>query len=275
MPKPKKNEKMLLKFMQNVAVNIAGKQAEDMVPLLNNQKHVNEFIIAKKLDITVNQVRNILYKLSDFGVVSFIRKKDKRKGWYTYFWRIEPLKSLEVLKELFEVKIAQVNNQISQREKDVFYICERCNIEMNEENSLLNDFTCPECGGIFIIRDNSKLLKEMKKNLSKYEEEMVMINEEISKEADIKEVAKQKERKKEDSLKKAVRAKAQKARKEARDKLKGKKPEKKSVKKSGKAKKVKKLVGGKSRKVAKNKSSKSKKSQKVKYKPKTKKGKKT
>ena len=87
------DEKKLSGFLQEVSNDIAGKQAEEMVPLLFNKKHVNEFIIAKKLNITVNQVRNLLYKLSDHGIVSYIRKKDKRKGWYTYFWRIEPLKS--------------------------------------------------------------------------------------------------------------------------------------------------------------------------------------
>src|SRR3989344_4057800 len=90
---------MLDKFLKEVVVEIVGKQYEEIVDLLNKEKYVNEFIVAKKMNLTVNQIRNILYRLSDNGVVSFIRKKDKRKGWYTYFWRIEILKSLELLKD--------------------------------------------------------------------------------------------------------------------------------------------------------------------------------
>ncbi len=131
---------MLKKFLKEVMIIVAGKQAEEIADLLNNKKHINEFIIAKKLDITINQTRNILYKISGYGLVSFIRKKDKRKGWYTYFWKIEILKSLEFLRSILIKRIDQINHQIKSRETKRFYICERCNIEFNEENALLQNF---------------------------------------------------------------------------------------------------------------------------------------
>jgi len=70
---------MLDKFLKEVVVITVGKQAEPIADLLNAKKHVNEFIIAKKLGLTINQTRNILYKISNSGLVSFIRKKDKKK----------------------------------------------------------------------------------------------------------------------------------------------------------------------------------------------------
>ena len=91
---------MLKKFLKDTIEIIIGKQAEGIIDLLDGKKYVNEFIIAKKLGITINQTRNILYKISDQGLVSFIRKKDKKKGWYTYFWKLERLKSLEFLKNV-------------------------------------------------------------------------------------------------------------------------------------------------------------------------------
>src|SRR3989344_4163148 len=123
-------------FLKEVVGSVVGKQAEDIVDLLDSDKYINEFIIAKKLDITINQTRNILYKLSDSGLVSSIRKKDKKKGWYTYFWKIEVLKSLEFLRGVFEKRIEQINNQVKSRETKQFYICERCNIEFTEEHAL-------------------------------------------------------------------------------------------------------------------------------------------
>src|SRR3989338_11520661 len=73
----------LLKFIVEGLIN---KQAVPIMDLLSSKKPVNEFTIAEKLGLTINQTRNIIYKLSDFGLVSFTRKKDKRKGWYIYFW---------------------------------------------------------------------------------------------------------------------------------------------------------------------------------------------
>ena len=61
---------MQKKFLRDVIVLVAGKPAEGLANLLDDKKYVNEFIIAKKLDITINQTRNILYKIADQGLVS-------------------------------------------------------------------------------------------------------------------------------------------------------------------------------------------------------------
>ena len=76
------------KFLKQSFEFIVGSQAEGLVDILKSDKFVNEFLIAKKLGIEINQARNLLYKLSDNGLVEFTRKKDKKKGWYTYGWGI-------------------------------------------------------------------------------------------------------------------------------------------------------------------------------------------
>lgn len=177
-----KNNKVLEKFIKESIVLIIGKQYESIADLLNSDKHVNEFIIAKKLDVTINQARNLLYKISDQGLVSSIRKKDKKKGWYTYFWKIEIMKSLEFLRDLIVKKIEQNNSQIKSRELKQFYFCEKCGTEYTEENALLHDFTCPECGSIFALKDNSKAIKDFRKNLERLEEELMILDQEIDKE---------------------------------------------------------------------------------------------
>jgi transcription factor E len=205
---------MLKKFLNDVVVIVVGKQAEAIADLLNSAKHVNEFVIAKKLDLTINQTRNILYKISDRGLVSFIRKKDKRKGWYTYFWKIEVLKSLEFLKDVLLNKIEQINNQIKSRETKQFYFCETCNTEYNEENALLRDFTCPECGNVFTLKDNSPIIKELKKNLLKLTTELEQVEQEVAKEKEKVDKKKNKDNKK---IEKELKAKNQEARRKRAD----------------------------------------------------------
>jgi transcription factor E len=231
---------MLQKFLKEVMVIVAGKQAEELADLLNSKKHMNEFLIAKKLDITINQTRNLLYKISDNGLVSFIRKKDKRKGWYTYFWKIEILKSLEFLRNILVKRIEQVMNQIKSRETKMFYVCERCNIEFNEENALLHNFMCDECGDIFTEKDNSKVLKEFNRLLDKLEKELKLVEDEIGKEKEKYDKIKLREFKKEEKL--VAEKKAEK--KAARAKLSKKKPAKKKIlkKKVVKKKVVKKKI---------------------------------
>ena len=136
----KKYNENLKRFLKETVSLAIGKPVENLIDFLDSEKYVNEFLIAKKLDLTINQTRNLLYKLSDHGLVSSIRKKDKKKGWYTYFWKLENLKSLNFYKNYLNKKAEQISYQIDSREIKTFYVCETCSIEYNEENALLYDF---------------------------------------------------------------------------------------------------------------------------------------
>ena len=250
----KKNEKVIGELLREVIEHVIGKPAEEVSELLNNKKHVNEFLIAKKLDITINQTRNILYKISDHGLVSSVRKKDKKKGWYTYFWRIEVLKSLEFLRNILVEKVNQTEARINSRETKQFYICERCSIELSEENALLYNFSCNECGDIFTLKDDSKLIRELKRGLDKIKGKLDLVNEEVARENEKLDKAREKETKRLAKEKADKRAAAR----EARKKLAKKKVPKKTVKKkASKKKKVTKKKTSK-RKLVKKKSSKKK-----------------
>jgi len=256
----------LKKILKEVVTLIVGKQAEDIVDLLDTKKHINEFVIAKKLDLTINQTRNILYKISDYGLVSYIRKKDKKKGWYTYFWKIEILKSLEFMKSNLLKKIDQLEHKIKSRETKRFYICERCNLELSEENALLYNFTCNECGDIFALKDNTKFVREMKKSLEKLKKDLVFLKEEMKKEIEKVEKIKLKERRKEERAKKKKKVPKKKPIK--RKKILKKKKIVKTIKKKPVKKTTKKL---KSKPKIKKKTIKKPKNQKIKKRKKSKK----
>src|SRR3989338_6997766 len=152
---------MKIEFLRDIAAMVAGKNAGQIVDLLSDKKNVNEFIIAKKLGLTINQARNILYKLSDEGLVSFVRKKDKKKGWYTYFWTFNTDKELllsqkNILKEIEDLEI-----HLKGREMKRFYVCPSCSAEISEETALINNFVCPECGEVYILNDNKKSINDI------------------------------------------------------------------------------------------------------------------
>ncbi|MBI2043592.1 hypothetical protein HYT25_04345 [Candidatus Pacearchaeota archaeon] len=235
----KNDEKITKNFLQESISSVIGKQGEEIIKFLDTEKYINEFIIAKKLDININQTRNLLYRLSEHGLVSSTRKKDKKKGWYTYFWRLEALRTLEFLKEMLKKRISQIEHQIQSREVKTFYVCERCNIEYNEENALLHDFTCSECGNVFIVKDNTKVIKEFRKNLDKSQKELEIINNEIRKEKEKDDKKKVKEIKKEvkEKLKKRLEKKKERDKLKAKEMKQAKKVPKKAIVKKPQKKK--------------------------------------
>jgi len=173
---------MQINLLKKVVENIAGEPAVRIVDLLYGKKDVNEFIIAKKLGLTINQTRNLLYKLSHLGVLSSIRKKDKRKGWYIYFWTFNVLKSLEVLENTINQEIFILQSQLTGKKMKRFYKCKLCGREVNEEAALLTDFMCSECGEVYELADMTPAINEATKQIEKLQKELYSIRGEISQE---------------------------------------------------------------------------------------------
>ena len=263
---------MLEKLLEEIVISVVGKSAQGIVELLNTPKYVNEFVIAKKLDITINQTRNILYKISDYGLVSSVRKKDKKKGWYTYYWKFEILKCLEFLKEHLEKNKKEIQDEIKLRETKVFYVCKSDDLEFDEDQALLMNFTCDECGEVFTVRDSSKIVKELGKALSKIDEKIKIVDDELQKENSKLEKKRELDARKEERVKKKEAEKKRKARmkeaakKKSVKKVSGKKvsakkkptQKKKSVKKTSVKKKSSKKKPATKKKVSKKSSGKKK-----------------
>lgn len=219
------------KFLKSIVENLINKQAAPLIDLLIGKKNVNEFFIAKKLGLTINQARNILYKLSDFGLVSFIRKKDKRKGWFIYFWTLNVYQSLKLLENNLVKELVQLESQLKSRLDGKYYLCNTCSIENSEEVALLNDFTCQECGEVYVLSDSEGIIEDLRKRISKIKKEIELVSLERKKEEEKIKKKKIKEIKRIEAEKKASRKR--KTRKKVNKKpKKTKKKAKKTIKKT-------------------------------------------
>ncbi|MEK6909003.1 MAG: hypothetical protein AABX23_03050 [Nanoarchaeota archaeon] len=173
---------MLERFLKEYVSIVAGSGTDKIVDVLFNKKNVNEFLIAKKLNLTINQTRNILYKLADSGLVRFMRKKDlKSGGWYTYFWTLDEHKCLVNYKESISKEIKHQEEILVARKTKQFYICKNCDIEVSDEQALLNEFTCTECGEVYSLKDSVEGIKEIEKVIQKMTDKASQIQLEIDK----------------------------------------------------------------------------------------------
>lgn len=246
---------MQVKLLKDVVSYISGPASVDIVDLLYGKENVNEFLIAKKLKITINQARNILYRLGDEGLVSFMRKKDKKNGgWYTYFWTLDVTKSLFALRNRVIKEIENLEKQLGSKRTKQFYYCPNCDLEMTEESALLYNFTCPECGVVFKLRDNTGAIKEIERHIEDLKSKLELIDKEIEVLNKKAEASKERRRKAEERRKKEERM----ARSKARARLK-KKEDKKISKKGGKKKTKKKKAKAMRRRVKKRAQKKAKK----------------
>ncbi|MBI5872500.1 hypothetical protein HZB88_05475 [archaeon] len=121
---------------------------EDVLPLiafLKDKKNISEFVIAEKLNISIHQVRNMLYRLSHSNLLSSIRKKDKKKGWYIYYWSISQKEVEYATRMYLAKKLEEFRERLAREESEVFFVCPNACMRVKYETAMESDFKCNEC----------------------------------------------------------------------------------------------------------------------------------
>ena len=203
---------MQLKILKEIVEQVAGEPAVQIVDILYGHRNVNEFSIAERMKLTINQVRNILYKLLEVGLVSFERKKDKKSGgWYTYYWTLDTKKSLLLSKNYLLGQLEELQKELYRRQNMRFYCSPGIDIEYTEEEALENNFICPESGEVMELKDNKKYIDEIEAKILAKRKYLETVDEEIGhvvKKEEVvykrKETVKKKKRKAERDLKRKV-----------------------------------------------------------------------
>ena len=164
-------------ILEEVVVRVAGKGSEIVVSALHQKKPLDEFKIADKSGLTVNQLRNILYKLHEKNLVSFERKRDKKKGWFIYYWTINEEASLEVLTGFYEMSLEGFRNLLKSRKEKAFFVCPKGHCELSEEAALEQNFECIECGELLVLKDSKIEVRSISKQISVTENRIVEFKE--------------------------------------------------------------------------------------------------
>src|SRR3989344_9148399 len=125
--------KIPIKFVEETIEEIAGKEGISVYKLLKGKDNVNEFIIAQKLKLTINQIRNIIYKFEHYNLISSSRKKDRKKGWYIYFFTFNDRQADEVVVQLFKDKINLLQKQLEREKNHQFYTCPNRSVRLTIE----------------------------------------------------------------------------------------------------------------------------------------------
>jgi len=221
--------------------NIAGSDTVKLLHvLLKARKNVSEFKIAEKLGISVNAVRNMIYRLQEYNLVSFTRKKDAVKGWYIYFWAFNVPKAVGLIEDMKKKSIEKNEYELENIENTRLYICKPCRSKIKEEEALECQYFCESCGEILEEQDAAKRRRELNRILKKDKEHYKISSELLvkHKEAEAKKLEKAlaKEKEEKDAARAVARAlkKAEKEKEAEKEGKTTKKAAKKTTKKAAK-----------------------------------------
>ena len=146
---------------------LGGAQSIDIVSLLAKNGELDEFKLSELLTQDIKAVRKILYRLHNEKVVSFKRKKDQETGWTVYIWKLEFGKLLELLNKRKIEAVVELEEKLMFEKENQFFRCVNGCTRLPFDKSFELEFKCPECGKQLNFIDNSKIVMQLERYISK------------------------------------------------------------------------------------------------------------
>lgn len=159
-------------IIDSVVKEVVGEDAIPLVRFLKNNKNVSEFKIADVIKKEVNATRNMLYRLYENNLVSFMRKKDKQKGWYIYYWTFNQKRVKYLIVDLKKKRLVKLKERVGREKGSYFFGCKNRCIRLNFDQATNFYFKCPECGTVLDQEDNTKVIEEIQKKIGVIEKEL-------------------------------------------------------------------------------------------------------
>ncbi len=156
------------KLVVDTVTQVAGEEALPVVRYLKDKKNISEFKIADATKYEVSRIRSMLYKLHEHNLVTYYRKKDRKKGWYISYWTFNHTGVPHIAMSLRNQKIDQIRERLEKEERhhNLFYVCRNLCTRMDFEQSADFQFKCPECGELVSQQDNSKTVENLRNRLN-------------------------------------------------------------------------------------------------------------
>ena len=160
------------KIIEEVVTDVAGADVVPLVSFLKNKKNISEFKIAEKISKEINETRNMLYRLFDYNLISFIRKKDKKKGWYIYYWTFNPKRVKYILFDLKRKRVENLKERLKRENSNDFFICQNACVRLDFEQATNFEYKCPECGSLMNQENNAEKIKEIEQEIENIEKDI-------------------------------------------------------------------------------------------------------
>lgn len=159
------------KKAEALVTEAVGADALDLITFLKGKQNISEFVIAEKIKTEIHIVRNILYRLHNYNLVQYKRKKDSKKGYYISYWTYTPKMLSDVAQTLKKNQLYKLRERLEREEKNAgyFFMCTNACVRLDFEQGTQNEFHCPECGGLLNQQDNSRTIEVLRDEIKKLE----------------------------------------------------------------------------------------------------------
>ncbi len=168
MKTPKELLEELLKFIEK----LTGKEGVLVFKELMRYDGVTEDQIADELGMKVNDVRKVLYKLEEYGLVKNYKEREEENNQIYYLWRIERDTLNQSLLLLKKKVLKKLEEKLEEEENELYFYCPKDFTRFKYSEAMLYDFVCPKCGTPLEVDEDNVSKIVLKKYINKLREEI-------------------------------------------------------------------------------------------------------
>jgi transcription initiation factor TFIIE subunit alpha len=161
------------KKTEDVISQVIGEDAIKIVEYLKDKKDVSEFLMASNLKQDIQVIRNVLYRLHTYNLVTYKRRKDRKKGWYISYWTFSKNRVKELIDGVKKEKLEHFRQRLEDEKANInnFYICPKACSRMDFQSAAEINFKCPECGSVMEQQNNARTIDFLKEKIREIESE--------------------------------------------------------------------------------------------------------
>ncbi len=145
-----------------IATMIGGDEYHKVARSLLKSIDATDEEIASSTGLRINLVRKILYDLFGKSLISGVRVKDEKKGWFVYRWRSRREEVEGFIENQKKKIVDRLEHRFSYESGSEFYHCgnEDCR-RVTFEDALEAMFKCPSCSKILESKDNERVKRSL------------------------------------------------------------------------------------------------------------------
>lgn len=156
-----------------VARFFGGDEGVKIIQVLEKLGEATDETIATESGVKLSDVRKFLYKMYSHGLISAVRAKDEKKGWFIFYWRIQKDQLNAFIRDRKRKVLEKLKKRLEYEKFHEFFICEKCpNVRVSFEEAMESAFRCLNCGEQLKNVDNSKIIEFLTKKINQLEEEL-------------------------------------------------------------------------------------------------------
>lgn len=169
------NDKYDDPFVKIAAIIGGDEYLKVAISLLKSEDATDEEI-ASSTGLRINMVRKVLYNLFGKSLITGIRVKDERKGWFVYRWRTRREEVEQYIEKQKRKIVERLQQRLEYENSSDFYHCGNSDCtRLTFEDALESMFKCTSCGNVLNFKKNDRSKKAYARKIAEIEKDMQQV----------------------------------------------------------------------------------------------------